>query len=143
LHLSGLFGYKGNGGFVVSTPEEDLRIAEIALDSITSEVLQEVFRNSWDTEDINIYLFNRQHQWYSGGECPTPHESLFGQPRSASRSTSGERAGVFTYTEFGSPGMVMEDLFVPDLGIWQMALSNGVRVNMKQTDFEAGVLSAL
>jgi zinc protease len=34
----------------------------------------------------------------------------------------------------------VEDSPVPELGIRQMTLSNGARVNMKQTDFEAGVI---
>jgi zinc protease len=124
----------------VSTPEEDLRIAEIALASITPKVLQEVFRNSWDTEDINIYLFTDSIN-VTVAENAQDLANLFlaSQEVPVDPPVEKERV-VFAYTEFGSPGIVMEDSFVPDLGIRQMTLSNGVRLNMKQTDFEAGVI---
>lgn len=49
--------------------------------------------------------------------------------------TAGE---TFAYTDFGSPGMVVSDTQVADLGFRQIRFANNVRLNLKTTDFEDG-----
>ena len=47
---------------------------------------------------------------------------------------------AFGYTDFGSPGAIVSDTTVADLGIRQIRFANNVRLNLKQTDFETGKL---
>ncbi len=44
---------------------------------------------------------------------------------------------AFAYTDFGSPGAVKSRREVDDLGVTQVEFENGVRLNLKKTDFEA------
>ena len=46
-------------------------------------------------------------------------------------------AGGFAYTRFGPPGKIAAQKHVEDLDITLVAFANGVRVNLKKTDFEA------
>jgi zinc protease len=46
----------------------------------------------------------------------------------------------FAYTDFGSPGAVASQRVVEDLGVTQIVFENGVRLNVKPTDFEDGVI---
>ena len=43
---------------------------------------------------------------------------------------------VFGYTDFGPPGAVVQRQAVADLGLTQLVFANGVRVNLKPTDFK-------
>ncbi len=47
---------------------------------------------------------------------------------------------AFAYTTFGKPGKVAKTTAVDDLGITLVRFKNGVRLNLKPTDFEAGRL---
>jgi len=47
-------------------------------------------------------------------------------------------AAAFAYTGFGPPGKVAETRAVADLGATLLEFGNGVRLNLKPTDFEAG-----
>lgn len=42
----------------------------------------------------------------------------------------------FAYTDFGPAGKIVEDRQIADLGIRTIRFANGVRLNLKQTDFE-------
>lgn len=56
------------------------------------------------------------------------------------RLTPGEAApsAGFAYTDFGPPGAVASDSREPALGIRTIRFGNGVRLNLKRTDLEAG-----
>ncbi len=43
---------------------------------------------------------------------------------------------AFGYTDFGSPGKVVSDVMIKDLGIRAIRFANGVMLNLKKTDFE-------
>lgn len=45
-------------------------------------------------------------------------------------------AGTFAYTNFGTPGKIISDRRIEDLGIREIRFSNNVMLNIKQTDFE-------
>ena len=45
---------------------------------------------------------------------------------------------AFAYNQFGAPGEIARRAEVADLGITQLEFKNGVRLNLKPTDFEAG-----
>eukprot|EP01031_Cornospumella_fuschlensis_P012150 gene12150-14853_t len=60
-----------------------------------------------------------------------------------SRSTpvaapAAEKAAAWAYTNFGPAGKVVKRETVADLGIELVTFANGVRLNLKKTDFEAG-----
>jgi zinc protease len=46
----------------------------------------------------------------------------------------------FAYTDFGAPGAVESQSEIEDLGVTQIVFENGVRLNVKPTDFEDGVI---
>lgn len=49
-------------------------------------------------------------------------------------------SATFGYGDFGTPGAIVSDTTVADLGIRQIRFANNVRLNLKQTDFETGKL---
>ena len=59
------------------------------------------------------------------------------EPVSPPEETADE---PFAYTDFGAPGAVVSRDLVVDLGVTQIGFENGVRLNVKPTDFEDGVV---
>lgn len=49
-------------------------------------------------------------------------------------------SAAFAYDDFGTPGTVVADTTIPDLGIRTIRFANNVRLNLKKTDFEQGKL---
>ncbi len=52
---------------------------------------------------------------------------------------AAEAEARWTYTDFGPPGQVVCREQVADLDVTLVAFANGVRLNLKRTDFEAGI----
>jgi zinc protease len=48
---------------------------------------------------------------------------------------------TFPYVTFGTPGRVTSEKQIDDLGITEIGFSNGVRLNLKRTDFTANQIS--
>ncbi len=118
---------------VFSSPQDDLRIATKALENITPEECQASFKKRWETDAVQIML--------AGNLIETPTEDQVSQVFLTSRqepvSPPEERAEeAFAYQDFGAPGQVVSRKEIEDLGITQIVFKNGVRVNLKPTDFE-------
>jgi len=45
---------------------------------------------------------------------------------------------AFAYDDWGTPGTIVSDTMIDDLGIRSITFANNVRLNIKQTDFEPG-----
>jgi zinc protease len=118
---------------VFSSPQDDLRIASKAMETITVNACQEAFKKQWGGEAIHIMV--------SGNLKDSPTSDQVTQTFLASRQESvaapvEEAEQAFAYREIGPPGQVKDRKVVEDLGITQLSFANGVTVNLKPTDFE-------
>jgi zinc protease len=121
---------------VFTTPETDQALFEPALDAVTVEHCARALHHAFGA----------------------PHRlvSVIGNAKLATDAPEGRIASVFAassavavappaaitetefaYTDFGSAGSVQERRHVVDLDVTQVVFSNGVRLNLKRTDFEA------
>ncbi|MGD9419350.1 MAG: M16 family metallopeptidase [Verrucomicrobiota bacterium JB025] len=122
-----------NDGMVFSDPQVDLDIAKEILDGITVDSCHEAFVKFWQAPGYHLVLRTK--------DAPENAESnlvaAFEEARGKHVSPPEARAAIeFAYTDFGAPGTVAEASEVEDLEISQWVLSNGVRVNLKRTEFE-------
>ena len=121
----------------VSThPVADQQLYRPALAALTPEACTEALRATW-SEAAGRKLF-------VSGNVQIPHAP---QNIAAAFNTSAREAvapppkaeqAAFAYTDFGKPGKVDERTAVDDLGATLIEFKNGVRLNLKPTDFEAG-----
>lgn len=132
--LVGTLAYNVNLRSVYSTPEEDLRVAAIVIDDMTPETLHELYRSYWETEDIFLYMNTPSVDGTAEDAAAQLEEAFLASQDVDVEPPVGKEPVVFAYTDFGSPGSVVQDTFIEDLEVRQMVLSNNVRVNMKQTD---------
>lgn len=119
--------------FVFSHPEFDLELGRSFLESLPLEQVNQIFSEIWGgslprvfltgnlPEEVDMAAIEQEfsNAWHKEVEAPEDLE----RPE-------------FAYTEFREPGTVVNKQHEPDLDIHLWELSNGVRVNLKTTDFE-------
>ena len=133
-----LYNYHNNT--VYSTAKTDLAIIEDALGSITPEMCHQAFLSFWSTPDIHLTLT-------TADKMVTPDSksilsSIF--RREITKQTQApvnEELEQFAYTDLGKPGEITNTAHIPDLQITQLVLSNGIKVNLKKTDYKADSIS--
>ncbi len=118
---------------VFSTPKLDLEILEDSLKTITVKSCHEAFAKFWDTSDIHLSLKGKKEP----NNALADLQQLYQDSRSiAVESLKIEEAGEFAYNYSEKGATVTTQRFIEDLAIHQLELSNGVRINLKQTDFK-------
>ena len=126
-----------NAKYVVSAPEENLRIIEKGVETITVEQLHEAFISFWDTPDLTLVLYTKEAEDGAEEEMKQIYSDSKLSPVSPPDMTFD---GTFGYTSFGPAGSIISDTYIEDLDSRQLKLSNNVRVNLKSTDFEANTV---
>ena len=129
-----------NDQTVFSDPTTDLEIARQALESITLTVCNDAFKSFWDVAGFHLILTTKEKPENAEQDLA----AIFEESRGTAVSPPAARATqVFGYKEFGKPGTVVSRKEVPDLGITQLSLSNGIKINLKPTQFEVGKIELL
>lgn len=121
---------------VFTHPDDELALFGPALDKITVEDCLAALRAAWP-EDTGRFL------WLTGNLKLDNPEIEIKAAYEASRTVAVEppakiEESAFAYTDFGAPGAIARETKVEDLGVTQVEFANGVRANLKPTDFEAG-----
>ena len=126
---------------VFTHPDADLALFKPALEKVTAENCLRAFREAWTV--------NQRYVFVSGNadlskESAAP-EQIVSAVYEASRTVAlkpPERSATeaFAYTHFGPPGAVARHEHVDDLDVHLIEFANGVRLNLKKTDFEANTI---
>ena len=119
---------------IISSPEYLLEIWQQLKPTLTKQSIDGEFAKWFSTFDRpQIFLAAK-----AGDGIDT--ETLLSEFRKTQATpvpAPAERAEeVFGYTDFGTPGTIVEDKVIHDLGIRTIRFANGVRLNLKQTKFE-------
>ena len=122
--------------FVVTSPETDLEIASPAVAALTPENCSAAFRAIWAPANRRVAVI---------GNYPVPltaQEVKAAYDESAYASFFSEQEAKalvpFDYTNFGPAGVVENRTRDERIDVHSLAFANGVRVNLKQTDYEKG-----
>jgi zinc protease len=128
---------------VFTAPADDLALLGPALDRITPEQCTAAFRAAWSAPYRNLMV---------AGRAPLPNNpapdtatveaeirSVYNNSRAVEVAAPVARTEQsWGYTDFGPAGTVARREQVADLGITLVTFANGVRLNLKPTEFEAG-----
>jgi zinc protease len=123
---------------VFTTPATELALFGPALDQITPDECLAALRGAWD-EKIgrrifvtgNLQLEDAENQIVAAYEAS--HATAVSPPAKIEEA-------AFAYTDFGPAGEIAKQETIADLGVTLIEFKNGVRLNLKPTDFEAGVI---
>ncbi|MFP3943939.1 MAG: M16 family metallopeptidase [Alphaproteobacteria bacterium] len=119
---------------VFTHPSTDLELVEEVLEEFTPERAAEVFRKHFGGLEEPLILV-------AGDIELDDPEAEIAEVYKNSRKVAVEATGEaeensFAYTDFGEPGEVVGREEIEDLGVTQLTFANGVRANLKPTDFE-------
>jgi zinc protease len=129
-----------NDNTVFSDPATDLELAARTLAAIDLAACHQALVKFWETTGQHLILTTKEKPENAEKELAALFEESRGKPVEAPVLRAVQ---AFGYTDFGKPGSVVSRKEVKDLGITQLVLSNQVRVNLKQTDFEKGKIRLL
>ena len=123
-------------GEVFTTPADDLALLKPALAKITPADCMASLRSDFSAPGRFVLVSGNTK---IEGDAPAAIASAYEQSQSvAVTPPATNEQGAWAYKDFGPVGEVEKREPVADLGIELVTFKNGVRLNLKKTDFEAG-----
>ncbi len=121
---------------VTTHPSAELALYSPALVAVTPEQCAAALRATWsETAGRKIFVAGNL-------DLPKAAQNITAAYQASRRTIvtppPKKEQAAFAYTDFGKPGKVDETKLVEDLGATLIEFKNGVRLNLKPTDFEAG-----
>jgi zinc protease len=129
-------------GEVVTTPDDDLALLRPALDKITPSDCQNALKDAFASNGRFVMVSGNAK---ISGDASAAISAAYDRAHAvAVDATKSDEQSKWGYTDFGAPGEIAKQEHIADLDIDLVTFKNGVRLNLKKTDFEAGriVLSA-
>ncbi|WP_420607731.1 M16 family metallopeptidase [Novosphingopyxis sp.] len=119
----------------VTTPAYRLAMFEAVKPQLTLEAVNARFNDMWDGSADLVRVTSKQ-------PLTRDEEAVLDVYQAAKQAevTAPDQAAAaaFAYDDWGTPGKVVSDMRVDDLGIREIRFANNVRLNIKKTDFEQG-----
>jgi len=125
-------------GQVVQSPADRLARIEPVLASLTPAECLDAFRGLFPENGRLIFVCGSLRLSNPGEELAEIYDSSRRFPLA---EADEEQRIEFGYADFGPTGIVADRKEVPDLGITQVRFANGLSLNLKKTDYEAGTVS--
>jgi len=126
---------------VFTSPADDLALYGPALDKVTLADCLAAFKTAWSS--TGRYVFVAGNAKIPGGDqgANAIIASTYNRARAIPVKAPDARAQVtWAYSDFGEAGKVLSRTHVDDLDITEVVFENGVRLNVKKTDFEANTI---
>ena len=121
---------------VFTHPVADLALYKPALEKITPADCLAGLRAAWP--DTGRYVSVTGNAQIPAAAATAQLTAAYAQSAAiAVAAPAVETDTAWAYTDFGAPGTVASRQTVADLGITLVTFANGVRLNLKPTDFEA------
>lgn len=123
-------------GEVVTTPADDLALLKPALDKITPSDCQSALKDAFAPSGRFVIVTGNAK---ISGDASAAIAAAYDKARAvAVAAVEGGEESKWGYTDFGAPGEIAKREHIADLDIDLLTFKNGVRLNLKKTDFEAG-----
>jgi len=124
-------------GEVFTHPSTGLALYEEIEPTLTLDAVEAAFRDMWTAAAPKVFVASN----IAMDDGAAAVEAAWNASR-ALPVEPPENAGAaeFAYTDFGPAGAIVSSDHVEDLDVHRFAFENGVRLNVKQTDFEDNVI---
>jgi zinc protease len=123
---------------VFVSPEFDLAFYQAIEPSLTPQAVSEAFRAGWQGGPTLVHVSTKQPVEGAEGAIAAVLD------RSAAVAVAAPVAAAevkFAYSEWGTPGTIVSDSTIADLGIRTVRFANGLQLNLKQTNFAPGKIA--
>lgn len=123
---------------VPTSPALDLAFYKAIEPTLTAQAVSEAFRTGWKGGPTLVHVSTKQP--VEGAE--TAIAGVLGRSAAVAVAAPAAAAEVkFAYSDWGTPGKVVSDTTVADLGIRTVRFANGLQLNLKPTKFEPGKIA--
>ncbi|MBH5323117.1 M16 family metallopeptidase [Aurantiacibacter sediminis] len=118
----------------ITSPQWRLELFEAMRPQLTLDAVNATFREAWSVGAPLVRVTAKED---IGGEEAVA--AVFNESTAVAVAPPEDTdAVIFAYDDWGTPGTVVSDTMIEDLGIRTVVFDNNVRLNIKQTDFEPG-----
>jgi zinc protease len=123
---------------VFTSPADDLALYGPALDKVSADQCAVALRSAWSSPGRYVFVAGNVKLI---GDADAIVSGAYARAESTDvKPTDAQAAIAWGYGDFGPAGAVAAKSHVDDLDITQITFSNGVRLNLKKTDFEADTI---
>lgn len=124
---------------VVTTPASSLERFNRLADDLSLADVNNAFRQEWGRLETAPQLYIQSDRAID--DYQSYLSSLLERSRSASLPAREDRdAGEFAYTDWGTAGKIASRERLEDIDVTLLTFENGVRINLKKTPYEDGVI---
>ncbi|MBW2738867.1 MAG: insulinase family protein [Deltaproteobacteria bacterium] len=137
--LAGIVINDLNNERVTMSPEQKKNLLVPVINSITLKNVHDAFKDAWSSEHRLIMVTGNAEITANNNAPENIICEVFDRSSKVKVSRPSEiKPAVFPYlAEPEKKGKIINRTEIPDLGIVQIDFDNGIRLNLKQTDFEA------
>lgn len=123
---------------VFTSPADDLALLKPALEKVTPEECLAALREAWAAPHRLLIVTGNAK---IDGDASAAIAAAYTRSQAVTVPPPEREADLaWAYTHFGAPGKVVQRRHIADLDLDQILFANGVRLNLKKTPFEAGVI---
>ena len=127
-------------GEVFTTPSDDLALLKPGLEKITPADCQEALKDAFRPAGRFVMVAGNAK---IAGDARATIAAAYNEAHAVAITVAeAEKKNVWGYTDFGTPGEIAKREHIADLDVELVTFKNGVRLNLKKTDFEAGRITA-
>jgi len=120
---------------VLLAPEDSLALIKPALEKITPAQCAAAFREAWAVGGRHVVVAgNATIDGDAQAAIAAAYRNAAAVPYS---ETPTAATSSWAYTDFGALGQIVRREHVADLDVTELTFANGVRLNLKRTDFDA------
>ncbi|MFN3835104.1 MAG: M16 family metallopeptidase [Glycocaulis sp.] len=124
-------------GSVFTHPSWNAEWLEANEGALTLASVEAAFREMWGAAQAHVHVAVNEPLEDGAMAVRQAWQASRATPVDPLEETS---TGEFAYTDFGAAGEVVSTALVEDLDVHQIVFANGVRLNVKQTDFEDDII---
>jgi zinc protease len=122
-----------NDGDVFTHPAEYVVLVKAFLEKIGQQQCLEALRKRWNSPDISVFVHGNLTLADSEQKIK---EAFLKSLEGTVEPLAEEKQSAWAYTDFGSPGRVVNREEVKDLGLTLVTFGNNVRLSLKPTPFK-------
>ncbi|HSY53514.1 MAG TPA: insulinase family protein [Opitutaceae bacterium] len=123
---------------VFTSPADDLALFKPALEKVTPDDCAAALRAAFGLP--GRYITVSGNAKIPGDAIAAITTAYQNSAATAIQPPAAQSDEKFAYTDFGAPGKITGQKHVDDLDLTLVTFANGVRVNLKKTDFEANTI---
>jgi zinc protease len=123
---------------VFTSPADDLKLFAPALTRMSTGACQIALREAWAVPGRYVFVTGNAK---IDGDANAAIAAAYAKSQAIAMKPADELGKVaWAYSDFGPAGAIASRTHVDDLDITQVVFANGVRLDLKKTDFEANTI---